>query len=278
MSWRGIGKGHGPPLGVHKTAYALGALNLLESCGQPRQRDVLRESGWQKHKLFDRRTGGPHWPWYLAHHAWRIGHWIGGTPSIVMSLWRLAPDLAAKNRLPSVGAVLDRSDALIDKETGLFRTYRLPALQRLFRLLYSLRHHPDAGDLGGVAHLHWSNYAAGRLPYKAAPALFDRAWSLLQRRPFMEGMPYCLDFDVVQLARTAIPDGDPRGEALRARARDYSDDIAGFFRSRLDGEYDLHKLPGGLAALHECALAAELDRVPGLAIAPVDIAREAHWI
>jgi hypothetical protein len=274
----GIGKGRGPKLGVHKTAYALGALNLLETHGQACHRDVLRETGWQKHKLFDRRTGQSRWPWYFTHHAWRVGHWVGGIPSIVMSLWRLAPDLAARNRLPHVSVVLNRSDALLDKETGLLRAYKIQALQRIFRLLYAYRHHPDAGDIGGVAHLHWNNYAAGRLPYKAGPALFDRTWSLLQRRPFIEREPYCLDFDVVQLARTAIPDGDERIEALRDRVREYSGDIANFYSSRLNGNYHLHKLPGGLAALHECALTTELDHVPELAIAPVDIAREAHWI
>jgi hypothetical protein len=126
--------------------------------------------------------------------------------------------------------------------------------------------------------LHWANYAAGRLPYKAAPALFERIWALLRRRPFMENVPYCLDFDIVQLARTTIAEGDPRRAALNARLCDYADDIIGFYDTKLDGQYSLHKLPGGLATLHECALTVGLAEVPGLEIAPVDIAREACWI
>jgi hypothetical protein len=273
----GIGKGSGPDLGVHKTAYALGVLHLLAACGQPVQDQVLRKDDWRKDKLLD-EAHRPRWPWYFSHHAWRVGHWIGGIPAIVLSLWRLAPELAARNGLPAPDDVLHSSDALIDRKTGLFRTYKVEALQWAFRALYRLRHDPDVGDLGGIAHLHWANYAAGRLPYKAAPALFDRAWTILDRRPFMETVPYCLDFDVVQLARTSIPEGDHRQEALRARLCDYADDIITFYETGLNSDYTLHKLPGGLATLHECALAVELDEVPGLEIAPVDIARQACWI
>lgn len=273
----GIGHGQGAPLGVHKTAYALGVLNFLAAHGMPVHQDVLRDEGWRKSELLD-RWQRPRWPWYLAHHAWRVGHWIGGIPAIVLSLWRLAPEQAARNRLPSPEAVLGSSDALLDHRTGLFRAYRVEALQKGFRALYRMRHDPDAGALGGVAHLHWGNYAAGRLPYKAAPALFDRTWSLMQNRPFMEGVPYCLDFDILHLARTSIPEDDHRAAALEARVYDFADDIHRFYGARLDGGYTLHKLPGGLAALHECALTAGAKTVPGLDIAPVDVAREACWI
>jgi len=273
----GIGHGGSTPLNVHKTAYALGVLNFLAAHGLPVQGDVLRPSGWRNAELLDSHHR-PRWPWYLAHHAWRVGHWIGGIPAIVLSLWRLAPDQAGRNHLPSPELVLNSSDALLDQDTGLFRAYRIEAFQQAFRALYRVRHDPDAGALGGVAHLHWGNYAAGRLPYKAAPALFDRTWALLQRRPFMETMPYCLDFDILHLARTAIPDDDHRAPELEARVLDFADDIHRFYETRLDENYTLHKLPGGLAALHECALTARAAKVPGLNIVPVDVAREACWI
>jgi hypothetical protein len=274
----GIGHGQGNALGVHKTAYALGVLNFLDAHGQPVQQDALRENGWRKSELLDHRHR-PRWPWYFTHHAWRVGHWIGGIPAIILSLWRLAPRQAAQNRFPPPEIVLGSSDTLIDRDTGLFRAYQLEPVQRVFRALYRMRHDPDAGDLGGIAHLHWGNYAAGRLPYKAAPALFDRTWALLdQRRPFMERVPYCLDFDVLHLARTAMPSDDHRAPALTARVIDFADDIHRFYDTRLDRDYALHKLPGGLAALHECALTAGAARVPGLDIVPVDVAREAFWI
>jgi hypothetical protein len=273
-----IGIGNGLPLNVHQTAYVLGVLNLLQTHGTPCHRDVLRPHGWSKKELLDDRTGRPRWPWYFAHHAWRIGHWIGGIPSIILSLWRLCPDLAEKNRLPPPKIVLARSDALLDSDTGLLRPYRWHFLQLGFRALYRFRHDPDAGAIGGVAHLHWGNYAAGRMPYVANDALFDRTWQLLQRRPFMEAQPYCLDFDIVQMARTAIPPDDARSGELQERAAVYAWDLSDFYTNSLDGDYALHKLPGGLAALHESAMTADLEDVPGLAIAPVDIAKEAHWI
>lgn len=273
----GIGRGDGPALSVHRTAYALAAMNLLAAAGTAVHGDAVRPAGWQLGEILDCRARA-RWPWYLAHHAWRIGHWIGGTPSILLSLWRHVPELAEYNRLPEASAVLRNSDSLIDARTGLLRTYRLDALQKAFRALYSVRHDPDAGDVGGIAHLHWCNYAVDRMPYKSAPALFDRTWNLLQRRPFMESVPYCLDFDVVQIARTAIPDGDARGAALNARFDDYAGAILDFYETGLDDTYTLHKLPGGLATLHECAIASGRTRVPGLDVPPVDIAKEAHWI
>jgi hypothetical protein len=272
----GIGKGSGPPLGVHRSAYVLGALNLLAGLGLPTHGDVVRPSGWALREILDGRC--VRWPWYLAHHAWRIGHWIGGIPSIMLSLWRHVPELAHSNGLPYPATVLRNSDKLIDAQTGLFHIYRAELVQRAFRGLYRMRHDPDAGDIGGIAHLHWCNYAAGRMPYKASPALFERAWALMQRRPFMEEVPYCLDFDVVQIARTAIPQGDARAGRLQVRVDAYAAALLDFYDSRLDDTYDLHKLPGGLAALHECAIAAGNARVPGLEIPPVDIAKEAHWI
>jgi len=273
----GIGKGDGPQLGVHRTAYALATMNLLVELGPPVHGDVVRPSGWELREILDGRSC-VRWPWYLAHHAWRIGHWIGGIPSILLSLWRYVPELAHANGLPYPAAVLRNSDKLIDARTGLFHVYRAEFVQRAFRGLYRMRHDPDMGDIGGIAHLHWCNYAAGRMPYKAAQALFERTWALLQRRPFMEAEPYCLDFDVVQIARTAIPHGDARAGRLQMRANAYAGAILDFYDSRLDDSYSLHKLPGGLAALHECAIAASDARVPGFEIPPVDIAKEAHWI
>ena len=274
----GIGLGEGPELGVHKTAYALGVLNFLVLEGRPMQHHILRDEGWLVSSLLDGRHR-PRWPWYFAHHAWRVGHWIGGIPAIIVSLWRLAPALAAHNKLPSPEVVLKSSDALLDDETGLFRTYRMETVQRAFRMLYRLRHHPDAGALGGVAHLHWANYAAGRLPYKAAPALFDRAWDLMQQnRPFMEAAPYCLDFDILHLARTSARADDDRLPELEHRAHSYAEALCDFYGGPLGPGYRLHKLPGGLAALHECALIKGFSAVPELRVAPVDVARHACWI
>src|SRR5262249_53152620 len=49
----GIGKGSGPELNVHNTAYALGVLHMLAAYGQPVQEQVLRKDDWRKDKLLD---------------------------------------------------------------------------------------------------------------------------------------------------------------------------------------------------------------------------------
>jgi hypothetical protein len=274
----GIGHGEGRKLSVHLSAYVLGALNLLMAHNRPGHEEALRKSGWRISELVEPRTARPRWPRHLSHHAWRVSHWIGGIPSIIKSLWSLVPDLAARNHLPTTETVLKSSDAIIDPRSGLLRPYRFELLQQLFRILYSLRHDPDAADIGGIAHLHWVNYVDGRLPYKASSALFEHAWRVLQREPFMESVPYCLDFDVVQIARTSLPDCENRREQFRKRADIYSKDLTEFYLHQVPEDYALHKFPGGLATLHECALAMEQPVVPSLNIEPIDIIKGAHWI
>jgi len=274
----GIGHGNGRHLSVHLSAYALGALNLLAHHNRPGHEEALRRSGWRISELIEPKTARPRWPTHLSHHAWRVSHWIGGIPSMIKSLWVLVPELATRNHLPSTEKVLKSSNQIIDPGTGLLKPYRSDMMQRLFRALYRLRHDPDAADIGGIAHLHWVNYAEGLLPYKAHEALFKRAWSVLQRQPFMEEVPYCLDFDVVQIARTALPDCEERREKFHRRAHAYSEDLTDFYLHQLREDYALHKFPGGLATLHECALATGQPLVSGLNIEPIDIVKGAHWI
>ena len=273
-----IGCGHGEPVGIHGTAYALGTLNLLTASRLCRLNDIFALRDWNIEELLHPRTLLPRWPARYSHHSWRVSHWIGGVPSILKSLWTLVPFLAKQNKLPTVEGVLERADSLIDGKTGLLRAYKFTPLQALFRLLYRLRHDPKVGDVGGIAHLHWVNYASGRMPYRANDALFARAWKVLQRKPFIEAVPYCIDFDAIQLVRTAIPAMHDLRAQFELRALKYADDLCRFYAKRLDGDYPLHKLPGGLATLHECALATGEARVRGLEIPPLDIARKAYWI
>lgn len=274
----GIGPGDGPDLNVHLTAYALGVLNLLKAEGMPSHQAALRQTGWNIDELVHPETSLPRWPVLLSHHSWRASHWIGGVPSILKSLWALAPDLAERNDIPSVEFILSRGDTLIDARTGLLRVYKLEFLQKLFRVLYRYRHDPVAADIGGVAHLHWLNYVSGRLPYKSAPALMESARKVLQRRPFLERVPYCLDFDVVQVMRTSLQARGDVDEAFRDRARAYFDDIHNFYIRDMDGDYALHCLPGGLATLHECALAMDLPIIDSLDVEPIDIVKGAYWL
>jgi hypothetical protein len=268
---------NGRSASVHLTAYILGTTALLRAAGHDVASEIITGKQWRLHELFDDKLR-PRWPTKWSHHSWRVSHWIGGAPSILLSLRRLVPERCRAQGAPVVDDVLSATDALVDDETGLLRTYHSRFLQSLFRAAYRIRHDPAAGDVGGVVHLHWINYATGRMPYKAGDALFARAAALLTRTPFIERTPYCLDFDIIQIVRTASPSPAALTGGLQARARRFGADIASFFETGLTRDYRLHRLPGALAAQHECALITGDRTVQGLGIAPLDTIRAAGWI
>lgn len=274
----GAATGDGETLNVHLTAYVLGALNLAAPKHAAAVTEFVGRQDWRWEQIFDRDTLLPKWPWKYTHHSWRVSHWVGGAPSIIKSVRKLAPERAAERGLPQVDDLLRAADSLIDARTGLLRTYKSDALQFVFRQIYRLRHDPEVGDVGGIVHLHWVNYAEGRLPYKAGAALFDQAWTLMQRAPFIEKAPYCLDFDIVQIVRTAAPSPAALDDAIKARADRYARDTMAFLAERMDGAYTLHKLPGALATVHECALIRGDAQAQDLGIAPIDIIKDAFWI
>lgn len=93
----------------------------------------------------------------------------------------------------------------------------------------------------------------------------------------MESVPYCLDFDVVQIVRTADP-LSARSAQVRKRADQFETDVHDFLASKLNDQYTLHKLPGALATMHECALISEHPSVVGIDVAPRDVMMAAYWI
>ncbi len=263
------------PAIVHLTAYALGALALYRDAGHDVSAEALDAPRFDWGALFH-AEGLPKWPAQWSHHGWRVSHWVGGAPSILFNLHRLAPQRA--QGAPALAAVLQAADGVIDPRTGLLKCYRSDLAQKLFRALYRLRHDPDAGDVGGVVHLHWVNWASGRMPYKATAELFARAKAVYARKPFIEAVPYCLDFDVIQIVRTAAPSPSDLDAGVKARARAFMDDVAQFLETRLDGAYAVHKLPGALATQHEAALILGEARVAPLGTPAVDIIKLAGWI
>ncbi|MBV6656320.1 MAG: hypothetical protein KI785_00990 [Devosiaceae bacterium] len=261
---------------AHLTAYLLGAATLVENATGLTRPDAVYD-GWQLSAIIDPATKLPLYPRRWAHHVWRVSHWIGGGPSI---LWNLARSSKVEGvDLALVDEVLGAVETnLLDRETDLLRPYRSPALQRVFRTLYKTRHDLDLADLGGAVHVLWVYHALGR-PYRNGQSLLDASWRQLSaRRTFMEAQPYCLDFDIVQLVRTARPAEQAHPKDVQARARAMGTSIAQFLSAIPSGSYSLHKLPGALATMHEAAFITGDEIVPGIGAPRVDIIQEAGWL
>jgi hypothetical protein len=219
----------------------------------------------------------PFYPPILSHHIWRVSHYIGGIPSIIFSL--INSEILGSNELKqTLHQTISACDDLIDDRTGLLRTYKNDLIQSLFRLFYSIRHNPDLGDIGGIAHLHWINYLLHR-PYKKMEILFEKSIKIfLERSPFMEKIPYCLDFDIIQIIRTCFDQGANLPTDAPTRIIQMMKDIEIFIKDKLNPEYKIHKLPGALATYHECALLLKLNHLNTFNCAPMDIIKKAYWL
>lgn len=263
-------------LSVHNCAYAFGTLNLLRHAGHgDLYRRVVGGRALDLNNLLDETSWLPRYPWWFTHHGWRVSHWLGGAPSLLLSAG--ASDLPEAEQLSEVAKrALDAANNALDPRTGLIRLYRSGLLQKAFKTAYAVRHDPTLGDLGGVAHVLWVNHVLDR-PYVAAEALLKAASrEFLARKPFIEKAPYCLDFDIVQIARTAADLGPGVQAPLRGRALEMMRDIEAFFGGEIPEAYTLHKVPGALATHHECGLIASTG---GHSSAPyIDIIKLAYWL
>jgi len=273
--WKATGKDR---LTVHNVAYAFGALNLLRTItGRDLYGRVLQGREPAFDQLIDGKTGLPLYPRWLAHHNWRVSHWLGGIPSIFLSLSMAdLPDRAAHRARAE--ALIERTNRSLDPKTGLIRLYKVKLLQSAFRLFYGVRHDPDLGDVGGVAHVTWVNHAMG-IAYVANDALCKTAGDLfLAHSPYMESVPYCLDFDIVQIVRTAMKRNSDAARKYEARAREMMSSIEDFFSGEVPEGYTLHKLPGALATYHECLLLAGGTGALGSGMKAIDIITAANWL
>lgn len=259
---------------AHLTAYLLGAARILQLLKLSAMHSALFE-GWQVDQIID-RSNVPRWPRAWTHHSWRVSHWIGGGPSILLQLAQSA-QLESIDESFVVRVLNAASENIIDNKNGLLRPYKSELIHKIFNMLYKIRHDPSIGEVGGVVHILWIFYALN-IEYVASESLFTNAMKHLSKSPFMESAPYCLDFDILQLARTARPGKIEMIEALNDRAEAFRDDIYSFFLKDIPETYTIHKLPGALATLHESAMIVGDSCVLGIGIAPIDIIRVAYWI
>ncbi len=262
-------------ISVHNCAYLFGTLNLLGTRFPGLYAKVLAGRTFHLAELADPQTLRPVFSAKWAHHNWRVSHWIGGVPSILVSLEANVPHLLPRTGLAA--SCRDAVDALMDPRTGLLRAYRSDLLQKMFRIAYGLRHAPDLGDMGGVAHVLWVDHVMRRR-YMAVEAIRAEASRLLLgNSPFMEKVPYCLDFDIIQALRTAAEQSTPATALERDRARALMRSIEAFFENPSEG-YTLHKIPGALATHHECALLVETSNSPASGGEPLDVIKAANWL
>jgi len=260
----------------HLSAYLLGSLNLLADAGFDVRGRVLSGMQLDLNLLIDMKTYLPKWPNKWTHHTWRVSHWIGGIPSILLAFAKHGSKHQVDIEL--VKKVLGACDRhLLQEKTGLMKAYKSETLQQVFRLLYRLRHNPDHGDIGGLVHIHWINYVIER-PYIAVKSLLDISIAHMEKKPFFEKAPYCLDFDYVQLIRTSLEQAQySNDDRVKVRMAELQQDLVAFFNEiPLEG-YSLHKLPGALATLHETCLILD-SKVPSFGSKPIDIIKKAHWL
>lgn len=260
---------------VHNFAYVLGALNILRSLNHDIYENVFRDAEFLPEQLVNLQTSRPHFPRKFTHHGWRVSHWLGGVPSILLSLSRSGTRLAEPAGALFVKVLEEVNTALIDRRTGFIKAYKSDFLQIVFKKLYGFRHDPHLGDIGGVSHIIWINHVVGR-NYVNAAALYESSVSeFLSRQPFMERVPYCLDFDVVQMVRTAGLQAGVDFGPIKARAQAMLSDISSFM-CKADWEgYSLHKIPGALATYHESGLVLSSDPSSP---AFMDIIEVAFWL
>lgn len=263
-------------ISVHNCAYLFGALNLLRENPSDLYDAVLDGRTPLIREIVDEASSLPIYPRKWIHHNWRVSHWLGGVPSILLSLEGSGSELA-KPFQGLARQVRNALDAVISPTSGLIRAYRSQLLQSLFRAAYRLRHDPDLGDVGGIAHILWVDHALGR-EYVAGQALYNQASHLFNAyAPFMEQVPYCLDFDIVQIVRTAGEQLNAHSNKNALRAESMMRSIEEYFVSPGDN-YTLHKVPGALATYHECAFVSGKTVSFAGSGAPIDVIKRANWL
>jgi len=266
-------------LSVHNFAYLLGTLNIIKKYNIDLYPKLFVNRKLAIEELIDEKTFSPRYPAWLSHHNWRVSHWIGGVPSILFSLGDSSIDNAKYFKQTAQAVLHVTNTKLLSQSTGLIRLYKIELFQFLFKKFYQLRHDPELGNLGGVAHILWVNHFTGQ-KYIGNDWLLNESVRLFNKHtPFMEKVPYCLDFDIVQIARTSLTANSKIDlKDLKARAAQMMRDIESFNKDANLDNYTLHKVPGALATYHECAFILGKERLENLDVKTIDIIKDAYWL
>src|SRR5690606_38595553 len=71
-------------LSVHNCAYLFGTLNVLRQRFEGLYPQVLEGRQFALEDLVKPEDYMPRFPQKWAHHSWRVSHWLGGIPSILL--------------------------------------------------------------------------------------------------------------------------------------------------------------------------------------------------
>jgi hypothetical protein len=256
---------------AHLTAYILGTIQLLRDKYPDETKALNTSHEWDFNSVLDDNCI-PKFPAKFTHHSWRVSHWLGGVPSIILNVFRETGEKKYNLLFEKIIASLEKN-AITDK--GLIKVHKSGLLHSIFRNLYRMRHDPKIGDIGGIVHILWLYHFTGK-KYKAVDNLVFYSLELAKKQEkFMETIPYCLDFDFIQLIRTGLEQqGNTQDEVLFFER--FKKDLISYFTKEMlnDENFTLHKLPGALATLHECEL--YLNRESNLN--NVDIIKIAGWL
>jgi hypothetical protein len=236
---------------AHTSAYILGTIQLLRAEYPNETKNLIIEQEWDFSNVLD-SDYIPTFPAKFTHHSWRVSHWLGGVPSIILNVFR---ETGEEKYNLLFEKIIDSLEKNAITEKGLIKVHKSGLLHSIFRNLYRMRHDPQIGDIGGIVHILWLYHFTGK-KYKAVDNLVSYSLELAKKQEkFMETIPYCLDFDFIQLIRTGLEQQDNTQEEILFFERFKKDLISYFTKEMLNDEnFTLHKLPGALATLHECKI------------------------
>lgn len=266
--WGAIGIDHAVELNAHQTAYCLGALRLLRKSFPVYFEKKNAPDDWDFSPYLDTYSI-PRYPLIYRFHAWRSSHWLGGGLSIMLNAHLETGNPKYRNQFH---VTMNSIEHRVLDTRGLIRHMNPKFLGWIFRYLYNFKHDSRCGEVGGVAHLTWIYHYEGKA-YKECESLLNYTWAVLNdKSDYVEDVPYCLDFDFVQIIRTASEQLS-ESEKYVVRMERYAKDVERYIvEMALDDDmFDLHKLPGALATYFECL--ALVDKT-----IKKDVIKEAAWL
>lgn len=253
----------------HATAYAVGALCLLENePGEsyvsrikplkemlPILSDPVEFSQWIHNLGFQPSLSGIFQKKLGWHYIWRGSHVGGGIAAAAGMARELLPIWWPGEVDPDkwFDWYFTWLDEQVSPKTGLWH-------RAFWNYFY---HQPTLIDMGGAVHFYWIYEAMNRrFPYPEK--LIESTLSLQKSSGLYKNYPFCIDldgnFNIIRAYLQLTPEGQAkyRDDVYQSAKRNFEAVVRALMEKPLEEMYhDSHGLPGALAALVECT------RLPG---------------